>query len=139
MTTWQAGMRITADRLNDNTSTSTTSGLVAASGFSVNSFLGRKVSGITVLDMYLARTGTDITASGGNISPDVQICTVPAGWRPPDQTINGTFDNGAVEGGFVIGTDGIVTLRTSNGTITGTAGGGTTNLRLHIEFVSDNN
>ncbi|NUS26135.1 MAG: hypothetical protein HOV92_18190 [Streptomyces sp.] len=138
MTNWLAGMRITADRLNDNTSTSTTSGLTAATGFSVNSFLGRKVSGVTVLDIYMQRTGADITATGGNIT-DTQICTVPAGWRPPDQTINGTWDNGAAEGGWVVGTDGVCTLRTSNGTITGTAGSGVSNLRLHIEFISDNN
>lgn len=137
MTTWSAGMRITAGRLNDNTSAFTATGLTAGTGFSVNTFLGRKVSGVTILDMYVARTGADITAASGNIT-DTACCTIPSGWRPPDQTINGTWDNGVVQGGFVVGTDGICTLRTSSGTITGTAGSGVSNLRLHISFVSDN-
>lgn len=132
MTAWLSGMLITADRLNDNTSTQTTSGLVAATNFTVNSFLGRKVSGVTILDMYVQYTGSGISAASGNIA-DTQICTVPSGWRPPDQTINGIWDTGTNYGGFVIGTDGITTLRTA---VTSIATNN--NFRLHISFVSDN-
>lgn len=136
MTTWLAGMEVTAARLADGIDpTITTTGLTAASGFSVNDFYGVKSGKAVSLDMYLARTGADITASGGNIA-DTACCTVPSGLRPTaTSTITGSWDNGVVSGGFVIGTDGITTLRTSNGNITGTAGTGVSNLRLHISFV----
>ncbi|AVH58657.1 hypothetical protein C4B68_26075 [Streptomyces dengpaensis] len=130
-------MTITAARLNDGIdATTTASGLVAASGFSVNDFRGYKSGKVIVLDMFMARTGTDITQTSGNIT-DTQICTVPAGWRPTNGTINGPWDNGISEGGFVIGTDGICTLRTASSNIGGTAGTGTTTLRLHAAFIID--
>ncbi|MGW5467678.1 hypothetical protein [Streptomyces chartreusis] len=138
MTNWLAGMEITAARLADGIDpTVTTTGLSAASGFSVNDFYGVKSGKNVELAIYLARTGADITASGGNIS-DTACCTVPSGLRPTaTSTINGSWDNGSVSGGFVIGTDGICTLRTSSGNINGTAGTGVTNLRLHISFIQD--
>lgn len=109
--------------------TSTTSGLTAASGFSVNDFAGYREGRTITLDMYLARTGATLNETNGNIA-DVVCCTVPSGWRPTHQTINGSWDNGGAGGGFVIGTDGICTLRSATGDIvTGT------NLRLHIVFI----
>lgn len=111
------------------TLTSTTSGLSAASGFAVNDFAGYREGRTTMIDAYLIRTGGTITENGGNIA-DTTCCTIPNGWRPTHQTINGMWDNGVVSGGFVVGTDGICTLRTATGSIT--AG---TNLRLHIVFI----
>jgi hypothetical protein len=108
---------------------STTSGLSAASGFSVNSFYGFRQGRVTTLDMYLARTGGNLPLSSGNL-PDVVCCTVPSAWRPTHDTINGTWDNGVVGGGFVVGVDGICTLRTSDGTIESG-----TNLRMHVVFI----
>lgn len=135
MTNWLAGMRITPARLNDRTSATTTTGLTAATGFTVSSFRGRKVAGITVIDALVTRSGADLVpATAGNISPDVLMCTFPVGWRPIDQTANAEWDNGTAEGGCVIGTDGLCTLRTANGTISTS-----TNLRVHLEFISDNN
>jgi hypothetical protein len=136
MTNWLAGMEITAARLADGIDpTITTTGLTASSGFSVNDFYGVKSGKSVELAIYVARTGADITASSGNIT-DTACCTVPAGLRPTaTSTINGSWDNGTASGGFVLGTDGICTLRTSSGTITGTAGTGVSNLRLHISFV----
>lgn len=130
MTIWLAGMRITADRLNDYVPDDTlTTGLTAATGFSVNDFYAIRSKGTVILDMYLNRTGADITATSGNIT-DTQICTVPSGWRPnTTSTITGNWDDGTAEGGFVVGTDGICTLRTaSSNIVTGR------NLRLHIAF-----
>jgi len=109
--------------------TSTTSGLTAASGFSVNSFYGFRQGRFITLDMYVARSGGNLPLSSGNL-PDVVCCTAPANWRPTHDTINGSWDNGVVGGGFVIGVDGICTLRTSDGTIESG-----TNLRLHIAFL----
>jgi hypothetical protein len=139
MTLWQPGMTITAARLNDGPPVITTdAGLVAATGFSVNDFRGQRTGKNVTLDIYLHRTGADITVSGGNIA-DTQACTVPAGWRPTNGTINGSWDDGTAGGGFVVGNDGICTLRTSNGSpIRGDATAPTgqgSNLRLHADFI----
>ncbi|MFD4551421.1 hypothetical protein [Streptomyces sp. NPDC058466] len=132
MTNWLAGMTITAARLNDGIdATTTASGLTAASGFSVNDFRGYKSGKIIVIDMYMLRTGGTITATTGNIT-DTAICTVPSGWRPTNGTINGAWDDGTSEGGFVVGTDGICTLRTASGDIILNR-----NIRLHAAFVID--
>ncbi|MFE7273047.1 hypothetical protein [Streptomyces sp. NPDC057623] len=133
MTLWQPGMTITDVRLNDGPPTiSTDSGLVAATGFSVNDFRGYRTGRNIVLDMYMLRTGGTISATTGNIG-DTAICTAPANWRPTNGTINGDWDDGTAEGGFVIGTDGICTLRTASSDIILNR-----NLRLHIGFIIDN-
>lgn len=133
MTLWQPGMRITSNRLNDGPPViSTNSGLVAASGFSVNDFRGYRSGRNIMLDLYLLRTGGTLTATTGNIN-DTQIATVPSGWRPTNGTINGDWDDGTANGGFVIGTDGVCTLRTASSDIVLNR-----NLRLHVGFILDN-
>lgn len=130
MTQWLAGMRITADRLMDYTlDAQTSSGLTAATDFAVNNFWANRQGAAVELNMYLNYTGAGITATGGNIT-DTTCCTVPVGWRPNSaSTINGHWDDGTASGGFVLGTDGVCTLRTASGNIaTGR------NLRLHIVF-----
>lgn len=141
MTNWQPGMIITAGRLADGIDATTTeTGMVAESGWQVNNFTGSKSGKHVILDFQLRRTGTDITVSNqGNFSPDQFCCTVPSGWRPTTGTINGTWDNGTAEGGFVIGTDGKVTIRTTNGELirgdaTAPTGNGT-NCTFHIGFI----
>lgn len=109
--------------------TSTTSGLTSLSGFSINSFYGVKQGQMVVLDMYVQRTGAAIQHTTANI-PDTACCISPSGWRPTHQTINGFWDSGTESGGFVIGTDGICTLRTSSDNINPGA-----NLRMHITFI----
>ncbi|MFF7308186.1 hypothetical protein [Streptomyces sp. NPDC008137] len=106
-----------------------TTGLSAAAGFTVNDFFGYRQGRVTSIDLYLTRTGGTIDASGGNIT-DTVCATVPTSWRPTHSTINGCWDNGAAHGGYVIGVDGIVTLRTASNDI-----GSGTNLRLHITFL----
>ncbi|MEU0200940.1 MULTISPECIES: hypothetical protein [unclassified Streptomyces] len=106
-----------------------TTGLSAASGFSVIDFFGHRQGRVTSIDFYLTRTGGDITLSNGNLV-DLVVATVPSSWRPTHATISGCWDSGIRHGGFVIGVDGIVTLRTSSGTIsTGT------NLRFQLTFI----
>lgn len=109
--------------------TSTSSGLTAGSGFAVNDFAGYSEGRVIMVDAFVSRTGGTITETGGNIA-DTICCTLPSGWRPTHQTINGSWDNGVVGGGFVVGTDGICTLRSATGDITNG-----TNLRLHIVFI----
>lgn len=108
---------------------STTSGLSVASGFSLNDFFGFRQGRQTTIDIYLARTGATINATAGNIA-DTVACTLPSGWRPTHSTITSCFDNGIVHGGWVVGTDGICTLRTASDDIDNGS-----NLRLHITFL----
>jgi hypothetical protein len=131
MTVWLAGMRFTADRLNDySLDDETTSGFAVESGWSLNNFWANRQGATVEINIYVNRSGADIAATSGNISPDVAVGTVPAGWRPNTaSTMNGAWDDGTASGGFVIGTDGIVTLRTASSTITSGR-----NLRLHIVY-----
>ena len=114
MTVWLAGMRITANRLNDHTvEATTTSGLTAASGFTVNSFSGRKVNGVTTVHVYLLRTGGEIPTSGyviGDNLADTAMATLPSGWRPPE-LINAIVGDGNTDGEVTISAAGVITLR----------------------------
>jgi hypothetical protein len=123
---------VTAAGTVTGASVSTTTGLTAATGFTVNNFYGYRDGKTVALDLYINRSGGTVTATTGNITPDLQIATVPSGWRPTHTTINGIWDDGTSYGGFVIGTDGIVTLRTASSDITSGR-----NLRLHIVFIQD--
>lgn len=111
------------------TLTSTTSGLSVASGFSLNDFAAYREGRTIAVDVYLERTGATISESGGNIV-DTVCCTLPSSWRPTHQTINGSWDSGVAGGGFVVGTDGICTLRSATGDISNGS-----NLRLHVVFI----
>jgi hypothetical protein len=130
-------MKITADRLNDNTlEDSTTSGAVAASGFSVTAFSGRKVNGITTIDIICNRSGAAIAenpAGSGNIA-DTSMVTLPAGWRPP-AFMQSFWDNGSNDGGATIGSSGLITLRTTSGS-QGIANN--SNPRVNATWISEN-
>lgn len=130
MTNWLSGMLVTADRLNDySLDDETTSGFVIASGWSLNNFWANRQGATVEMNIYVNRTGGTITATTGNIG-DTTVGTAPAGWRPNSaSTLNGAWDDGTASGGWVIGTDGICTLRTSSSDIINGR-----NLRLHIVF-----
>ncbi|MFI8988671.1 hypothetical protein ACIG63_27285 [Streptomyces antimycoticus] len=84
---WQPGQRITADRLNNPTPTLITSGVTAATGWQVTLQTLYIVSGVRTANVTLNRTGADITNPGGtsgNITPDIELCTLADDWRPPD-------------------------------------------------------
>lgn len=108
---------------------STTSGLSVESGFSLNTFAAYRQGKVVSVDIYLARTGATISEAAGNIV-DTECCMLPSGWRPTHQTINGTWDSGVAGGGFVVGTDGICTLRSATGDISNGS-----NLRMHVVFI----
>ncbi|WHX19837.1 hypothetical protein QFW82_23700 [Streptomyces malaysiensis subsp. malaysiensis] len=83
---WQPGQRITADRLNNPPPTLLTSGVTAATGWQVTLQTLYIVSGVRTANVTLNRTGADITNPGGtsgNITPDLELCTVADDWRPP--------------------------------------------------------
>lgn len=112
MTNWLAGMTITAARLMDGVDpTTTTTGLVAATNFTVNDFDAYRSGKVVVVRCYLLYGGGTITATAGNIA-DTAMCTLPAGWRPPF-VANAAWGNGSEDGECTIGTGGIITLRSS--------------------------
>ena len=134
---WLNGLKITPERLMDNTADEKiTSGLAVPSGWSVSSFTGTRVHGITELEIFITRTGADITessAGSGNISGDPQLCTLPSGWAPP-HPVNGNWGNGSTDGEATIVTSGEVNLRS----ISGSAGIATgTNVRISAMWISE--
>lgn len=117
---WLAGMRITEDRLNDNTADETTSaGLIAATRFDNPSLDGKKVNGITTISATVLRNDpsntniAEVTAtSAGNITPDVLCCTLPVGWRP-NETVTVSFESsGTRDGSITILANGTCTIKT---------------------------
>lgn len=135
MTTYLAGMRATADRMNDHTADDeTTSGLTASTGWTVNDFFARKVSGVTEVHCYLNRSGADLTLSpnpGGNLA-DTALCVLPTGWRP-DHTLSGTWGDGFSSGEAILTSSGTVTLRSAITSITSGR-----NVRFSATWVSEN-
>lgn len=85
MTQWLAGMRITAERLLDNTPVALTSTPVAATGFSVSNFTARRAAGSTEWSLILTRTGAALTASSAGNLADTLCVTLPADCRPVSQ------------------------------------------------------
>lgn len=137
MTAWLPGMKITAARLNDFTATTSTSIITAAAGWSVSSQQGRKVSGVTYIEVFLSRTGAAISEGAtntGNIA-DTAYGTLSSGWIP-QETVNAIWGNGSVDGEAVINTDGTINLRSISGN-TGIAT--SSNVRLTAVWVSENN
>ena len=134
---WLNGLKITPERLMDNTADEViTSGLVVPSGWSVSSFQGTRVHGITEVDIFITRTGADITessAGSGNISGDPLLCTLPSGWAPP-RPVNATWGNGSTDGEATIVTSGEVNLRSISGSGTIATG---TNVRVTGMWISE--
>lgn len=132
-----AGMRLTADVLNDHTADEeTTAGFTAATGFDVTDFQGRKVNGVTTITVTCNRTGANITEGAtntGNIA-DTTFGTLPVGWRP-QELIEAMWDSGFNDGGATINTNGVITLRTTSGN-TGLQTGH--NPRISATWISEN-
>ena len=103
------------DKLELGTTASTTSGLTAATGFSVGSFTGRKMGDLCQVGGVLTRTGADLgptTGTGihaGNLAGDPLMCTLPAGYRP-DTTIPVMLTTSFGTWGARITTDGKITI-----------------------------
>lgn len=133
MTTFLAGMRATADRMNDNTLTSSTaSGLTAGTDWTVNSFSGRKVNGITTVHIYLLYTGaTTAVAYNGNLA-DRTIATLPAGWRP-SEVIDVAGGDGTIIAECTLGITGLLSLRAVSGDLTNGR-----NFRFTQSWISEN-
>lgn len=136
MTVWTAGMRITADRLNDGTAQQVTSGVTAASGWSVGSYLAQlSPGGMITVDLQMTYTSTTaITGtSTGNIVGDPTIATLPSGHRPATKDWYAFTASGAAFGTASIDTDGTVQLATLHATAT--IQGPSTNQNVYIHAV----
>jgi hypothetical protein len=135
---WLNGLTMTPERLMDHTADDkVTSGLTVPTGWTVSSFTGIRVGGVTEVDIFVTRTGADInesSAGSGNLTGDPLMCTLPDGWAPP-RPINAAWGNGASDGEATIVTSGEVNLRS----IGGSAGIATsTNVRVTAMWVSEN-
>jgi hypothetical protein len=107
-----------------------TSGATATSGWSVTSQRMRESGGVKYVNVTWTRTGGDINVpSSGNITPDIQIGSVPSTWRPPERLYTGTY-SGVGHGSVRINTDNTVDLLdwTSSGVID-------TGENLHVVYV----
>lgn len=132
MTAWQPGMNVTADRLMDGIDASVVaSGFVPATGWAVADFNVATSGHVVEWNLYATLTGATLAVVGAGNLNDTFVGTSPVGARPARGTITGFWDNGTACGGFVMGTDGVVTLRTTNGEPV-TSG---TNLRMHLTFI----
>lgn len=86
MTAWLAGMRVTADRLNDFTPVALTSSPTAATSFTVTTFTARRAGGSVEWSVLLTYSGSTITAtSSGNIG-DTLCMTLPEDCWPGSET-----------------------------------------------------
>lgn len=77
--------------------------VVASTGWTVQSGQYVQFGPIIALDLEVTRTGADMgpLSSGGNLSPDISICTgIPAAIRPTTQNAIGTLKRGGVQTGF---------------------------------------
>ncbi len=90
--------------------TEQTTGVVASAGWSVTTQRYREVAGVRYINIGLTRTGADIVIpANGNVTPDLQIATVPADWTPVDPTpVNAS--NGVNSGTVRPNTDSTVDL-----------------------------
>jgi hypothetical protein len=105
-----------------------TTGATASAGFTLTSFTGRKVAGVTGVVVFMACTST-ITATSGNIT-DTSMVTLPSGYRP-SEVIPAVWGNGSVDGEATISTAGVVTLRSSTGASIASG----TNVRLAAAWI----
>lgn len=117
VTQWQAGMRITAGRLNNFSPVAVVGTVTPATGFTLSSFDARKAGGVTEFNVILVRSGAALSAadSVGNL-PDTVCCTLPTNCRP-NTTFNGVYEVAGLNMGSVrISSDGTCTLTTLSAT-----------------------
>ncbi|MFE4203962.1 MULTISPECIES: hypothetical protein [Streptomyces] len=91
--------------------TVTTTGAVAATGFSLTGLHARRISGVQSFSVVVSRTGSTITSPTGSNITDLPLVTLPLGWRPAyDMEL--TASDGFADGAAYLSTAGVITLRT---------------------------
>ena len=93
--------------------TEVTSGITYATDFSAGSMIYRETAGSLFIDVEVVRSGATFTPAGtsGNVTPDLTICTLPAGTRPPS-ALYVLASTGIGHGSLRINTDGTCELLT---------------------------
>lgn len=90
-----------------------TTGITYATDFGAGSMIRRSTAGVHVVDVEVVRTGATFTPANtsGNVTPDLTICTLPAGSRPPS-ALYVLASTGIGHGSLRINTDGTCELLT---------------------------
>lgn len=90
-----------------------TTGITYATDWGAGSMVYRNTAGVHFVDVEVLRTGATFTPAGtsGNISPDLAICTLPVGSRPPS-ALYVSASTGIGHGSLRIGADGLCELLT---------------------------
>ncbi|MGK5530863.1 hypothetical protein [Streptomyces sp. URMC 129] len=88
----------------------------ASSGFSVNDYSGKRTCGVTAVTVIMTVSSSIAASSTGNIT-DTSMATLPSTWRPPFN-VSASWSTGTESGEARIGTDGVITLRTSSASST---------------------
>lgn len=93
--------------------TETTAGITYATDFSAGSMVHRQTAGSHFLDVEVVRSGATFTPANtsGNVTPDLLICTLPAGTRPPS-ALYVCASTGVGHGSLRINADGTCELLT---------------------------
>jgi hypothetical protein len=93
--------------------TEVTSGITYATDFAAGSMVYRETAGSHFLDVEVVRSGATFTPANtsGNVTPDVTICTLPAGTRPPS-ALYVLASTGVGHGSLRINADGTCELLT---------------------------
>ncbi len=93
--------------------TTTTSGITYGTDFGAGSMVYKNTAGVHFLDVEVVRTGATFTPANtsGNVTPDLTICTLPAGTRP-SSALYVAASTGVGHGSLRIGTDGVCELLT---------------------------
>jgi hypothetical protein len=104
---------LTATGTADFGHTETTSGITYATDFSAGSMVFRETAGVKFIDVEVVRSGATFTPANtsGNITPDLTICTLPAGTRPPS-ALYVCASTGVGHGSLRINSDGTCELLT---------------------------
>lgn len=90
-----------------------TTGITYATDWSAGSMIRRSTAGVHFVDIEVVRSGATFTPANtsGNITPDITICTLPAGSRPPS-ALYVAASTGIGHGTLRINTDGTCELLT---------------------------
>jgi hypothetical protein len=102
----------------------------AGSGFSASAQQARTaINGrLIYINLFLNRTGADITQTNSNIADTTCFTLDSAYW--PSESLNGCYGNGSMDGEFSLTTAGVISLRSASYTIVSG-----TNIRITATYI----
>lgn len=108
----RTGTRILTTNARFDADVETSSTFTTASGFTLVGVDLRKTCGICTVDVRVSVTQTLPADPKGNIT-DKTMGTIPTGFRPSITELYTTWSNSIAAGSASVGSDGVITLRTS--------------------------